>query len=1005
MSAIFLSHSSKDNAAASEMKVRLEAHGHRSLFLDFDPADGIPAGRDWEQELYNRLRSCRAFIVLCSEHSMSSSWCFAEITHAKALGKYVIPVKIGPCTINPILTSHQILDLTADREESYAKLFQGLKSAGLDPQNAYDWDVRRPPYPGLKSFDYEDAAVFFGRDREIQDGLDVLSRLRHFGGHRLVMVIGASGSGKSSFVRAGLLPNLARNRSEWLIVPPFRPLGNPLREFSLVLAQAFAASGGNRGWREIRDAFQASSPDSGEALVDLATDLRALAQQPQATVLLVIDQMEEVFGEADPIETHAFLSVLKAALQTSNGSLMTIGTMRSDFLSEFQKHPELSRLPYEAMHIGPMSVEGFAQVIEGPAEVAGIRIGYGLTQALVNDANSRDALPLLAFSLRELVDRYGKDGVLTIEDYRNGLGSLDVSVARAADSVFAAKALTDAEAKAVRTAFLALVRVNEEGQYSRQIARWADMPAEAHPLLERFVQARLLVSSGEKGDRTLEVAHEALFRSWQRLSAWLTEEREFLLWRKRLRWDLAEWERIGRDEAALLRGAILAEASLRLDQNSSELTRPEKEFIQAGVDRAAQEEQRWKQLHEAADQQRKAAMEAQGRATRAQAESHARQLILHAEASIERDPQLSLLLGIEAARLARDTGGTAMASVTSLLRRVVLTKPKRIGTEISGIECFAIHPTGSSIAVGTQSSGVFELSVPDGAILRRYPTAWVDTIGWSTDGLLLAAGTREKTVLILDAKKGINLKRLQLKYAPQSVHWRTGSRQLAIGLANGNASPTTIYDLHSKREVFEVRGMRAAWSPDGKLLATGGGDGTVYIYTDSGQQLAALPGHDRYVHKVVWRPDGRWFATASVDGYVIVWDATERKQLAKLENEFALSAAWSTDGQAIASGAGTRFVTVWETQSFSEIFKITHSETITGQKISGSGAAGYVLDVAWGPDGKTFVVSDRVGGILLYPARLLFSRIDEDWLLTAREQVERTFTLEECKEFRVGEKN
>ena len=108
MSTIFVSHSSKDNSVAAELKRHLEVQGHRSVFLDFDPEQGIPPGRNWEHELYRQLRTCQAVIVLCSEHSMSSRWCFAEITHAKSLGKHVFPVKVSPCTIDPVLTSRQI---------------------------------------------------------------------------------------------------------------------------------------------------------------------------------------------------------------------------------------------------------------------------------------------------------------------------------------------------------------------------------------------------------------------------------------------------------------------------------------------------------------------------------------------------------------------------------------------------------------------------------------------------------------------------------------------------------------------------------------------------------------------------------------------------------------------------------------------------------------------------------------------------------------------------------
>ena len=398
--------------------------------------------------------------------------------------------------------------------------------------------------------------------------------------------------------------------------------------------------------------------------------------------------------------------------------------------------------------------------------------------------------------------------------------------------------------------------------------------------------------------------------------------------------------------------------------------------------------------------QRNLATRARERAERALAESRARELVLFAEANIEKDAQLSLLLAIEARRQAAISGAPTMQSVVSILRRAVLATPHRIGSHIEGIECFALRPGGGSVAVGTQNSGVLELSLKDGAVVRHYPsTGWVDTVAWSPDGSSLAAGTRDSLIFIFDTSSGQTLNRVKFDAEPQSVHWRVNTRQLAIGLAMGDASKTKIYDDESKRELFEVSGMRAAWSPDGKLLATGGGDGSVHIYNESGRELAAMPGHDRYVHKVVWQPDGRLFATASVDNYVMVWDSQEHKRVARLENEFALSAAWSIDGKTLASGAGTQFVKVWETGSFAEIFKLTESQTITGDPVSGSSAAGYVLDVAWGPDGKTFVVSDRAGGLLVYAASLLYAKTDAEWLATAEHQVQRDFTPQEAKEF------
>jgi hypothetical protein len=997
MGAIFLSHSNKDNAAAAEIKARLDGNGHRSVFLDFDPADGIPAGRDWEQELYGRLRACRACIVLCSEHSMASPWCFAEITHAKALGKYVIPVRIAPCTINPILMSRQVLDLTADVEEGYGRLFAALRNAGLDPQDSFDWDGSRQPYPGLMSFDVRDAAVYFGRDDAIQDGLDALGRMRQFGRHRLLMVLGASGSGKSSFVRAGLLPRLQGDHERWLIVPPLRPLNRPFQELALVLARAFAEHGVERGWREIHDALEtpaAPGAGVGPILAGIATDLRAAAGQPQAAVLLIVDQFEELFAPGDTAD--AFFTMLAQVQHDAGSGLVTIGTMRSDFLSEFQRRQQLAPLEYEAMHLGSISVDAFVRVIEGPAEVTGLRLGPGLTQALIDDTDSPDALPLLAFTLRELYDRHGGDGLLTLEEYRNGLGSLERGVARTADAVLASQPLNETEEKALRAAFLSLVRINDEGQYARQIARWSDLPASVHDWLERFVDVRLLVSRTDKGERVLEVAHEALFRSWARLSTWLSEEREFLLWRKRLRASQAEWERTGCDDSALPRGAILAEASRWLELAPDELTASEQDHIRAGLERQAGEEQRWKELFEEADRQRRAAVEAEHRATEALADARARELVLYAEATIESDPQLSLLLGIEAAEHARRTDGTAMPSALSLLRRAILATPGRLAAGVGGIECLAINPARSSIAIGTQSDGVLEVSLDDGEIIRQFATSeWVDTVDFTSDGALIAAGTRDSRVRVWEVWSGTERDSLKFKFHPQSVHWRTGTRQIAVGLANGNASPTKVVDFESGRERFEIRGIRAAWSPDGTLLASGGGDGTVFVYTNEGRALAEMKGHSRYIHKVAWRPDGRWFATASVDDEVIVWDAVEHRELARLENEFALSAAWSSDGSLLGSGGGHRFVTVWDPTTFERVFRLTSSETITGQTIRGSGAVGYVLDVAWTPDGRTFLVSDRDGGVLVYSAGLFTSRTDDDWLATARAQLQRLLTVDE----------
>ena len=147
MSAIFISHSTKDNAIADKIKARLVKDGHRSVFLDFDPEDGIPAGRNWERELYARLRGCQAVVVLCSEHSMASRWCFAEIAFSRSLGKVLIPTKIGDCVIPSAFTDVQQIDFRADFEQGYQRLWLGLRQAGLDPAGMFDGTAAGLPTP------------------------------------------------------------------------------------------------------------------------------------------------------------------------------------------------------------------------------------------------------------------------------------------------------------------------------------------------------------------------------------------------------------------------------------------------------------------------------------------------------------------------------------------------------------------------------------------------------------------------------------------------------------------------------------------------------------------------------------------------------------------------------------------------------------------------------------------------------------------------------------------
>ena len=549
MSAIFISHSSRDAAWAERLLLWLREQGHQSLFLDFDPQGGIPAGRDWDRELHHQLRRCRAVIALVSEHFVASEWCKGEVWIASNLGKSLFPVKVGACDLPQMLGRFQAIDLTSDPDSGLRGLARGLLAAGLDPGTSFSWDGSRPPYPGLMAFEEADAAVYFGRDREIQEALDRLHNLRRFGGKALLVLLGASGCGKSSLVRAGIVPRLRRDRQTWLVLDPFRPGADPMAELAEALASAFQAAG-------------ETAPALPPTLASLKSQLDALRRcsgQRQAAVVVVIDQFEELLAstaspvgswasanalEGDPTPAARFLAELREVVGDGDGDgrLLVIATLRSDALATFQAHPAIAGIAFEDITLGPMPASAYAQVIAGPAELVGLRLEPALVERMVADTSTGDALPLLAFTLRELWQRHGGDGDLSLLDYEH-LGGLAGSVQRAADGLLAAWPLRPAEQEALRQAFLQMCRINEEGQHARVVARWEAMPLASRATLRRFVEARLLISGKHTG--TIEVAHEALLRTWPMLHGWLQASRDFLLWRGRLQGALAEYERSG----------------------------------------------------------------------------------------------------------------------------------------------------------------------------------------------------------------------------------------------------------------------------------------------------------------------------------------------------------------------------------------------------------------------------------------------------------------------------
>ncbi|MCP3882686.1 MAG: TIR domain-containing protein [Sulfitobacter sp.] len=574
MSTLFISHSSADADSAQDIFERLGASGYESIFLDFDEDAGIAPGSNWERELHRNLKSCSALVFLCSKSSAKSNWCFAEVIQARSMGKQSFVLKLDDCTAPAPLDRIQFLDYTGDPDVAFARLLKGLQRAGLDPGDDFGWKPGNPPYPGLNVFDESDAAVYFGRSDEIRQALDTLERAVRLEDSRAVIVLGPSGSGKSSLVRAGVLPRLKKDPARWVVVPPFRHRGAPFRE----LARALAAAGDNDA-ADIRDAvalLRDRQTASVRALVEVVDKLAAGSGAADTNVLLFADQFEEFLVADDTAEATDFLALIAAGLARAH-RLVVLATLRAEYLGQLQEHPGLAELQgFEDLRLQPMPAARFPEVIEGPAARVGLDLEPGLSVRIALEAAHDDALPLLAFVLRELYERCKRAGTLTLDAYETSLGGMDGAVARRAEAVAPPSKLGSQKMALLRAAFLRMADVGKDGTVTRRAIRAADLDPEAAELVNRFVDARLVVSRGPGGERELEVAHEALFRVWPTLCDWLREETDFLRWRRRVRVRRIEFEN---DAGELLRGTPLAEAKAWVERNSGSIDKAERDFI------------------------------------------------------------------------------------------------------------------------------------------------------------------------------------------------------------------------------------------------------------------------------------------------------------------------------------------------------------------------------------------------------------------------------------------
>jgi hypothetical protein len=590
MAAIFISHSNLDGALTGEVRAWLAKEGYEQVFLDFDKRTGLQVGENWERRLYEEIERCHAIVLILTPNWLDSKWCFAEFTQARALGKIIFPIVLSPLGDKRVAPEIQGVDLRDWNVDGQDYLRRRIREVTDEVARGFTWERSRCPYPGINSFDRADAAIFFGRDGEIRQVVERLEARRVQGGKRLILVAGGSGTGKSSLLKAGVIPKLERDREHWIVVPPFRPEREPLAN----LAKALAEKAGRRdSWREWRDRL--AGPEAASLLAEVSDDLR-IAEARSATILLPIDQFEEAFTAAEPRESQLFLSMLSLCVGgDAKLPYLAIATIRSDMLTSLLQANQFT-LPFEDFLLAPIALNQIPKIVEGPAGVAALTIEKGLPQRVAEDVKSAEALPLLAFALRELFERYGRDRRLTIADYEKlgdpaaGLRPMENAVRRRADDVLTSLRPSTRELDELKRAFIpGLAQVREDGTFARQPAPLSALPAEARKLINAFTDARLLTKRAASETETIvEVSHESLFRAWPLLAGWLNEERGFLVGKTQLARLLTEWRAAPPRQKtdALLQGLALKRARQLLANHPYGFSDEERSFIEASDKRA-----------------------------------------------------------------------------------------------------------------------------------------------------------------------------------------------------------------------------------------------------------------------------------------------------------------------------------------------------------------------------------------------------------------------------------
>ncbi len=834
------------------------------------------------------------------------------------------------------------------------------------------------PYKGLQPFQEADANDFFGRDLLIEK---LIERMQEPGDiSRFLAVIGPSGSGKSSVVKAGLIPAIRQgalpNSEHWYItqmVPgadPFRELANALLGIAI---------------------------DPPEGLLEkLRTDKQALVDainvilppgDEEGGLLLMIDQFEEVFTllEDEAARAH-FLDLLLGPVAVPNFPFRLIVTLRADFYDRPLLYPGFGEMVRRRNEVVlPLSADEMREAIVGPAEHAGVTVETGLVAAIIAEiAEQPGALPLLQYALTEVFERR-EGNVLTLNAYHESGGVLG-ALARRAEELYQQ---TDADGQeAMRQVFIRLVNLGEGAEDTRRRAMQHELMAlvEDEKVVNRVIDSlgkyRLLTFDHDPDTRapTVAVAHEALIREWKRMRGWLDESREDILLQRRLAAANEEWQKQHRDPSFLATGVRLQQFESLVQRETIALTPQEVDYVKASVvqrehreaeerARAAREaalEKRSRDRMRAlavvmavaavitsvlavlafasfrnaedqrknADKQRKIAVEQRTIAERNAQVSDSLALVASAQTQLgDKNRDLAIALALQANQIP----DPPFESQLVLGQAALSPGTRRILSGHDGpVFAVAYSPDGKTAVSGSFDQSLILWDVATGEIIRQFgpdnpDTAdvieghshYVRTVAFSADGKTILSGSADTTMIWWNAETGAIIR----VFGPDNPDTPE---------IEGHAKPVRTVLFH----------------PDGKTAISSSDDWTLIRWDletgaiirqygpDNPDTADVVEGHTERVRGAAISPDGTLLASAGYDAKVILWNLETGEVIHSMSHDDkAACVAFSPDGTQLLSGSADRTLRLWNVADGTEIRRMT-------------GHGSWVKSVAFTPDGK-----------------------------------------------------